>query len=109
MRRVCENCAEEREITDAEVHELGPSAEAISTYSMGAGCERCRSTGYKGRIGLFELLIVQDELRETFLRSHDQRALEAAAAATGLRTLRDDGIVKIRAGITTPEEVLRVT
>ena len=109
VRRVCDNCATEHEITEEEIRELGATAERLSAYSMGSGCERCRGTGYKGRIGVFELLAIDDDFREAFLKRRDQRELEAMAAAGGMRTLRDDGIVKIRAGVTTPEEILRVT
>lgn len=109
VRRVCQNCAEEQEIPAEEIDILGPSALGLSSYRKGSGCERCRDTGYKGRIGIYELLIVVDDLREAFLTRKDRRELHAISKAGGMNTLREDGIEKIRAGITTPDEVLRVT
>ena len=65
--------------------------------------------GIQGKKGVFELLTIDDDFREAFLKRRDLRELQAMATADGMRTLREDGIVKIRAGVTTPEEILRVT
>ena len=65
--------------------------------------------GYRDRTGLYELLVINDELRDAFMERQSRRELRGIALQHGMRTLRDDGLVKIRAGVTTPAEVLRVT
>jgi type II secretory ATPase GspE/PulE/Tfp pilus assembly ATPase PilB-like protein len=108
-RRVCESCAVDVEASRDELTRLGDGSGAIERYRRGSGCERCRGTGFKGRIGLFEVLTVSDDVRAAFLGRVDRRQLVEAATAAGMRTLREDGLAKIAAGVTTPEEVLRVT
>jgi general secretion pathway protein E len=74
------------------------------------GCEACAGTGYSGRTTISELLVIDDSMREAIgRRSQDQRAIEQLARAAGFRTLYEDGLVKVGAGETTLEEVLRVT
>ena len=73
------------------------------------GCHRCSKTGYTGRSGIYELLMIDDEIRQMALKNTDATAIKRAAVARGMRTLRDDGALKVRAGITTIEEVLLVT
>jgi general secretion pathway protein E len=109
VRKVCGECAEERQLSDSEIEGLGAWPADLRTYQMGRGCASCRETGYKGRIGVFELLTIEDELREAFVRRDDQRLLAEMAVSAGMRTLRDDGIAKVRAGVTTPAELGRVT
>ena len=75
----------------------------------GAGCNECRGTGYRGRLGIFELLVMDDALREEVLRRRGAGDLRALAVAAGMRTLREDGVRLVMDGRTTPEEVLRVT
>jgi type II secretory ATPase GspE/PulE/Tfp pilus assembly ATPase PilB-like protein len=77
-------------------------------FSRGKGCGACRQTGYRGRTGIYELLVVSDGIRQILLRNPDVGALRAAAREQGMRTLREDGWSKVQAGITTVEEVLRV-
>jgi len=74
----------------------------------GRGCTACRATGYRGRTGIFELLVITEAMKQAFLRGPDPAALRALAAEQGMRTLRQDGWAKVQAGITTVEEVLRV-
>jgi type II secretory ATPase GspE/PulE/Tfp pilus assembly ATPase PilB-like protein len=76
---------------------------------MGRGCDACGGTGFRGRSGIFELLPVTDGIRELVLARADAGALRTKAAAEGMRPLREDGWEKVRQGITTIEEVLRVT
>ena len=76
---------------------------------QGAGCETCRGTGYRGRQGTFELLVVDDETRRLISARATAAEIKSAAVAAGTRTLRDDGIRKILAGATTISEVERVT
>ena len=88
---------------------LGESAKGLTSASLGAGCDRYRGTGYKGRIGIYELLLVKEDLRQAFLERKDQSELVRIARDSGMSTLREDGMHKIRDGITTPAEVLRAT
>src|SRR3989442_849630 len=89
VRRICEGCRE-------------PSAK-------GRGCPACRGTGYRGRTGLFELLLVTDEIREAIVAEPSRSRIEALARASGMLPLRVDGSAKVEGGVTTTEEVLRVT
>ena len=73
----------------------------------GAGCRKCRGTGYRGRIGLFELMVVDDPVRERIMARAPSGAVLEAAMQGGLRQIREDGWLKVRAGVTTPEEVMR--
>ena len=75
----------------------------------GRGCANCRQTGYRGRTGIFELLIVSDDLKEAITKLEPLSKVRQIARGQGMRTLREDGWARARAGITTIEEVLRVT
>ena len=75
----------------------------------GPGCDRCAHTGFESRIGIFELLDVDDTMRTLVVTNPDANVLRDAALKAGMRTLRDDGWTKVIAGITTPDEVMRVT
>ena len=103
VRRVCPDCAAPHTATDAERRWLGVDA---TTLRRGSGCANCRHTGYRGRLGTFELLPMTDALRK--LVADRAPATDLRAAARG-RTLRDDGVAKILAGQTTVAEVERVT
>jgi general secretion pathway protein E len=75
----------------------------------GAGCERCGGTGYRGRVGLYELLMLSDEIRHLITSGADANVIRRQAEQEGMLTLREDALAKLRDGITTPEEVVRVT
>jgi len=75
----------------------------------GSGCSHCFGSGYTGRVGIFELMELNDEIRRLIVRNEDATVLTAAAKNNGMRTLREDGWNKVAEGVTTPEEVLRVT
>lgn len=109
VRKVCEECAEDTEYGEGELGTLGPAAQKLAAGRRGVGCDACEQTGYRGRIGLYEVLRLSEPLREAFLRRVGIRQLRTVAAEEGMRTVREDGVDKIRAGVTTPEEVLRVT
>jgi general secretion pathway protein E len=109
VRRVCADCAEWTPVGEAAARELGPDGLGIDTVRRGRGCARCRGTGYRGRTGIYELLVVDDAVRATFLRTREAGALRRLAVERGMRTLRADGCRQVAAGVTTPEEVLRVT
>jgi type IV pilus assembly protein PilB len=73
------------------------------------GCERCNQTGYRGRLGIFEILIMNEEIRSLILKRASADEIAAVAVGKGMKRLREDGLEKIRLGLTSPEEVLRVT
>jgi type II secretory ATPase GspE/PulE/Tfp pilus assembly ATPase PilB-like protein len=87
---------------------ISPGGEKVPSF-RGAGCERCFNTGYRGRVGIFELMELNEELRAIIMRNEDASKITAAARRHGMRNLREDGWLKIRQGVTTPDEVLRVT
>jgi type IV pilus assembly protein PilB len=78
------------------------------TFYRGRGCESCRHTGYSGRIGIYELMMINNEIRDLIVKRVPLSELRAAARAAGMKTLKEDGIAKVTEGITTIEEVMRV-
>jgi general secretion pathway protein E len=112
VRRICEDCREPYEpeagvLSLAAGRLLAPS-ERRRAFERGRGCVNCRGTGFRGRVGLFELLPMSDGLRHVLLRMPDVRRLREVAADEGLVTLQADGWAKVSAGLTTVEEVARV-
>ncbi|WP_321475893.1 type II secretion system ATPase GspE [uncultured Paludibaculum sp.] len=87
---------------------LTPLGDIIPTF-RGGGCERCFGSGYKGRMGIFELMELNDEIRKLVMRNADAAEITQAARANGMRNLREDGWLKVAHGVTTADEVLRVT
>jgi general secretion pathway protein E len=85
-----------------------PEGQVVESF-RGAGCEACFNSGYKGRLGIFELMELNDELRGLILAKADAATLTAAARRNGMRTLREDGWLKVSLGMTSADEVLRVT
>jgi general secretion pathway protein E len=112
-RRICPECAVAQ--PPPAVARLGSSAEkaqpgaAVPHVLRGAGCSNCRGTGFQGRLGMFELLIVDDAVRRDIGRRASAAEIRASAIAAGMRPLREDGLAKVSAGLTTPEEVIRIT
>ena len=82
---------------------------AESSVSKGAGCDNCKHLGYKGRAGIFEIFLIDDEVRHMINNKASTVELRKRAREMGMRTLREDGIRKVLAGLTTPEEVISVT
>lgn len=111
VRRVCDNCKEPYTPTREELFavDLKPENLRGKTLYRGRGCKECAHTGFKGRTGIFELLMVDDEICELIVKKASSAAIREAARKTGMRTLRDDGVLKILAGITTIPEVVRIT
>jgi general secretion pathway protein E/type IV pilus assembly protein PilB len=107
VRRICKSCKKELQRSESEVASLLP--EDLKTVWKGTGCDDCRGTGYRGRQGVFELLTVDDEMREMILKREPANRLKKYAIEHGMETLRDDGWNRVRAGVTTAEEVLRIT
>lgn len=111
VRRICEECRERIETPSKALTDIGfpPSlARSIKTYE-GKGCNRCSETGFKGRIGLFEVMEITGEIQDLILKGASTGQIREVAKETGMVTLRESGLEKIRAGITTIDEVLRET
>jgi type IV pilus assembly protein PilB len=105
-RRLCESCKRPAALTPAEISEAG-LAEGVEVYEP-AGCVSCGNTGYRGRIGIYELLVLTEEIRSLVLNKAPSGEIESAAVADGMHRLLDDGLDKVRQGITSMAEVLRV-
>ena len=111
IRRVCNNCREEVHFPPEGLVEIGFLAEESKSLKMyrGRGCETCLNTGYKGRIGLYEVMEVTDDLRELIIIGASAIELRRKAIELGMITLRESGLCKLREGITTVEEVVKET
>jgi len=109
VRQVCDNCKEKTQITDIELKLLDLQPGEINEIFHGKGCQNCGDSGYRGRIGLYELLVMDDGIRHLVNSGADATAIRQHAVAEGMRTLRQDALQKLASGLTTPEEVLRVT
>ncbi len=115
VRRLCSECSRPAPVNNIKLREnlaiLGVSeteAELVTALNSPVGCDRCRGTGYRGRIGLFEIFRLNDEMHELVLKRESTRTLADTARKNGMRTLGQSGWEKVRAGHTTMEEVLRV-
>jgi general secretion pathway protein E len=102
VRVICGQCKGEAGTT------LTPEGETIPFYK-GTGCDLCFGTGFRGRVGIFELMELNEELRGVIMRNEDASKITTCARRQGMRNLREDGWLKVRRGVTTPEEVTRVT
>ncbi len=111
VRRICEKCKEEYKPADNELHLLGPAAAQLTSATLyrGRGCADCMYTGYRGQLGIFEIFIINDEVRHLIFERVPASELRAKARALGMRTLREDGLRKVVAGVTTLQEIIRVT
>jgi len=110
-RRVCQNCKAPYTVLAKDLRRFGfkpEHPEQEVTLFRGQGCEACRGTGYKGRIGFYELMEVNDEIAELIVRRAPLADIREAAKANGMHELREDGLLKVLDGITTPDEVMRV-
>ncbi|MGB6400276.1 MAG: GspE/PulE family protein [Bradyrhizobium sp.] len=113
VRQLCDRCKSSKELTAADFAE-DPRLTTLGfrvgqTVYLPCGCERCGGTGYRGRLGVFEVLELDDEMRELIGEKTDGLKVDQAAIRGGMTTMLDDGIAKCRAGLTSPAEVLRVT
>ncbi|MCP5347795.1 MAG: GspE/PulE family protein [Gammaproteobacteria bacterium] len=109
VRRVCTDCSTQVELTDDEARVLEIEKQSCPIIQRGSGCDRCGGTGYRGRIGLYELLVMSDAIRHHIAVDADANVIRDQAIVEGMQTLREDALRKLRAGQTTPEEVVRVT
>jgi general secretion pathway protein E len=102
VRVICEHCKVEAGTR------LAPDGEMVRCY-RGSGCENCFGSGYTGRVGIFELMELTDDIRKLIMRNDDAVAITGAARRNGMRNLREDGWQKVARGVTTADEVMRVT
>ena len=111
VRKICENCKTPFEPTDNQLMELGLTPEDIKgkKFYYGRGCGNCNNTGYKGRIGIFEIMLYNDEIRDLIMNQASTSVLRTASQKTGMKLLRDNGLAAIYDGITTIDEVVKET
>ena len=111
VRRLCNHCKEPGELTETELRALRiesgqlPGAQVMKPV----GCDQCRQIGYKGRMGIFEIFIIDDEVRYMISRRSPTLMLRQRARELGMRTLREDGVRKVLAGLTSADEVISIT
>ena len=110
-RRICEQCREELDVPESALIDMGFQQDEVTTFKCykGKGCSACSETGYKGRMALYEVMPVKDEIKEMILKGASAADIKKAAMKLGMKTLRMSGRTKIKEGSTTVEEVLRVT
>jgi len=110
-RRICTQCREEVDVQPQALLNIGYKKEELGTFKVfkGRGCEKCNNTGYKGRVGLVEVMAIDDDLRDMILSGGSAIDIKKRAIENGMITLRRSGLVKIKEGITTIEEVVRET
>jgi general secretion pathway protein E len=109
VRLICEKCREPYNPDEEALAEIGLKKEDVGTLSRGKGCQNCLNTGYSGRTGIYEAVVINEELRKLILDRADSNTIRKKAFESGMESLRSDGAAKVLKGITTIEEVLRVT
>jgi len=111
VRVICPKCKEACEAPEESLRELGLNPKTLKSHTVfrGKGCESCLGTGYYGRSGIFELLLIDDEIRQLILDRISSNIIKKKAIEKGMLTLRGDGALRVAAGMTTIEEVLRIT
>ena len=111
VRKICPNCISDYKPTDQEISDCGltPEEAANIDFKLGRGCVHCNNTGFAGRIGIFELLTVNPEIRRLIYEGANQDLIRDAALRAGMRTLHDAAIEKMKRGITTIREVIKMT
>ena len=111
VRKVCKKCAAPYVPSDAELRMLNitPDQVAKANFMKGKGCNDCSKTGHRGRFGIFEMFVIDDEARKLIYDKVPSSVLRIRAREMGMRTLREDGMRKVLAGLTTAEEVIRAT
>ncbi len=110
-RRICSNCKEAVEMTPQALLNLGFKKDEVGTFTVykGRGCDKCNNTGYKGRVALIEVMNIDDDIRELILSGGTAIDIKRKAAESGMISLRRSGLIKIKDGVTTIEEVVRET
>jgi type IV pilus assembly protein PilB len=111
IRRLCKKCAQPHALPEAALLEMGYRKDELKGLKImkPGGCEACNRTGYKGRTALFEVMKIDDDIRAMILTRAQSRDIKKKAIEKGMLTLRRSGLVKIKTGVTSVEEVLRET
>jgi general secretion pathway protein E/type IV pilus assembly protein PilB len=111
VRKICKKCVQPYQPNEGELRSLGVDAAkaATATFRKGKGCPDCNKTGHRGRMGIFEIFVIEDEVRKLIYDRVPATVLRSRARELGMRTLREDGTRKVLAGLTTPDEVIRAT
>lgn len=111
VRRTCPECKEAYEPDERLLNSLGIRQDQIldATFKIGKGCNKCSNTGFRGRVGIFEVFTMNEELQQMIYEEASLVVLRNKARELGMRTMREDGIRKVLAGVTTPNEVLTAT
>lgn len=111
VRKICDSCKEEYKPADESLKELNLERQDIKekTFFRGKGCSNCRNTGYKGRMGIFEIMVIKEEMRRLIAEQANTNLIRIAAKKNGMRTLRESGLIAIDDGLTTIEEIVRET
>jgi type II secretory ATPase GspE/PulE/Tfp pilus assembly ATPase PilB-like protein len=110
IRRTCPNCKEVYKLTEFEKEILkNYNKNSDMVFYRGKGCDSCINTGYMGRVGIFELLVVSNKIRQMVQEKRSSEEIKAQAQKEGMTTLREDGLNKAFEGVTTLSEVIRVT
>lgn len=111
VRKICANCKEQYMPNEEMLNQLGLTTATAAglAFFRGKGCDTCKNTGYKGRMGIYELLILNDELREMIVKESSLDEYRAACRRSGMRTLRETGMIAVHEGRTTIEEIIRET
>jgi type II secretory ATPase GspE/PulE/Tfp pilus assembly ATPase PilB-like protein len=109
VRKLCQACKEPYEPSPNEKRQLERFSEGVEQIYRPKGCARCRNLGYAGRIGIYELLVPDDTMIENISQGATLNQIRELGKQHGMKTLRQDGVDKVRAGITTLEEVYRAT
>jgi hypothetical protein len=110
IRRLCTHCRRPYTPDTDTLRALSvtETEAATITFYRAVGCDHCNHTGYRGRVGIYEIMYVSDRLRRTIAQRGSEAALRDAALSAGMMTVGEDGLLKVKAGVTTPEELLRV-
>ncbi len=109
VRKICPHCRERVQVSEEMAYLFKQRGIEINFYYKGAGCDECLGTGYKGRTGIFEFLMVDDDIRKLIMKKSNSSHIKAMAIKKHMKTLFANGVELIRGGVTTPEEVLTVT
>ena len=109
VRRICPDCKQAYEPPAHELRDMGIMDDQKATFYVGAGCAKCFDTGYRGRTGIYEMMVINDEIRDMVYSRQSAGVIKKKALEYGMQTLRMDGARKVQAGVTTIAEILRVT
>lgn len=111
VRRVCTNCKAEYKPTEEQLFEVGlkPADVGERLFFYGKGCDYCNNTGYRGRVGIYEIMILDDSMREMIMKKASTAVLRRESIKRGMRTLRESGLMAIYDGVTTLDEVVKET